>query len=45
MPAKDIYHDCVKNALIHFGELLIKNNRVRLLVFDSEAEDIIKWTL
>ncbi|NEO13846.1 MAG: fatty-acid synthase [Moorea sp. SIO1F2] len=27
------------------GELLIKNNRVRLLVFDSEAEDIIKWTL
>ncbi|NEO03395.1 MAG: fatty-acid synthase [Moorea sp. SIO3I7] len=27
------------------GELLLKNNRVRLLVFDSEAEDIIKWTL
>ncbi|NEO18116.1 MULTISPECIES: XisH family protein [unclassified Moorena] len=27
------------------GELLIKNNRVRLLVFDSEAEDIIRWTL
>ncbi|NEO38589.1 MAG: fatty-acid synthase [Moorea sp. SIOASIH] len=27
------------------GELLIKNNRVRLLVFDSEAEDILKWTL
>ncbi|NEP21643.1 XisH family protein [Moorena sp. SIO3I6] len=27
------------------GELLLKNNRVRLLVFDSEAEDIIRWTL
>ncbi len=27
------------------GELLLKNNRVRLLVFDSEAENIIKWTL
>ena len=26
------------------GELLLKNNRVRLLVFEPEAEVIVKWT-
>ena len=25
------------------GELLLKNNRVRLLVFNSDAEVIVKW--
>ncbi len=25
------------------GELLLRNNRVRLLVFDPEAEAIVKW--
>lgn len=25
------------------GELLLRNNRVRLLVFDSDAEAIVKW--
>lgn len=27
------------------GELVLNNNRVRLLVFESETEAIVKWTL
>ena len=27
------------------GELVLNNNRVRLLVFESEEEAIVKWTL
>ncbi|MEC4982817.1 MAG: XisH family protein [Oscillatoria sp. PMC 1068.18] len=26
------------------GELLLRNNRVRLLIFEPEAEAIVKWT-
>lgn len=33
MPAKDIYH----------GELLMKNQRVRLVVFDHQNEEVVQW--
>ncbi|MDE0468132.1 MAG: element excision factor XisH family protein [Candidatus Poribacteria bacterium] len=33
MPAKDIYHDTVKNALIKDG----------LLIFSKSKEVIVKW--
>ncbi len=36
MPAKDIYHDCAKNALI-------KDQRIKIIVFDPHTEEIIKW--
>ena len=37
----------VANGLFEepLGELLLKNNRVRLLVFEPETEEIVKWTV
>jgi hypothetical protein len=47
MPARDRYHDQVKNALINFqeplGELLLENRRTRLIIFDPRAETIRLW--
>ena len=36
MPAKDIYHEPI-------GEILLENNRLKLLVFDEEKEVITQW--
>ena len=36
MPARDIYHDNAKNALI-------KDYQVQLMVYDLQAEVVLKW--
>ncbi|MCF2150441.1 XisH family protein [Desmonostoc muscorum LEGE 12446] len=36
MPAKDIYHDTVKNSLIEDGI-------IRLVTFDTLKQEIIRW--
>ncbi|MGH9841946.1 MAG: hypothetical protein ACREEM_24585 [Blastocatellia bacterium] len=55
MPARDIYHDIVKQALINdesafkslfeepIGKLLLKNKRVKLIVFDPRKKEILRW--
>jgi len=48
MPAKDIYHDTVKSTLVTLfdepvGKLLLESERIRLVVFDPQAEEIVRW--
>jgi hypothetical protein len=42
MPAKDIYHDAVKNALIKDGWTITAD--LKLIVFNNEREEINLWT-
>jgi hypothetical protein len=37
MPAKDLYHDAVKSAL------LINTSQIALLVVDVELQEIVQW--
>jgi hypothetical protein len=37
MSAKDHYHEVIKNAL------LLEDNLLRIVSFDPEKEEIVKW--
>jgi hypothetical protein len=43
MPAKDFYHNTVKNALIKKNGELLKNRRLKLIAFDPKQEEIKQW--
>jgi hypothetical protein len=44
MPAKDIYHDTVKNGLVKDGWTITHDPlRIRLVTFDPKEEAIIRW--
>ena len=42
MPAKDTYHDAVKNALIKDGWSILADPLL-LIVVDMEREEILQW--
>lgn len=43
MPARDLYHEQCKNALIKIGKLLLEDYKIPLIVFDVKTEELIKW--
>jgi hypothetical protein len=45
MPARDIHHDAVKNALLKDGWTitLLKNNLAQVIGFDPQTEVIVQW--